>query len=76
MTRKKKPQKHQQFTISAEKTGHMVGQPKKKPKQINQFTDAERKEFEAKRKEGESTWSKIDRATIDKQCENKEVWEE
>lgn len=71
----KKPEKHQQFTISAESTGHLNGKPKKKPK-INQFTAAEKKEFEASRKETESTWSKIDRVTIDKQCAPSEVWDD
>ena len=76
MTRNyKKPGAHQQFTISAENTGHLTGKPKKKPT-INEYTAAERDEFENRRKEDESTWSKIDRATIDKESEFKEVWED
>ena len=71
----KKPGAHQQFTISAENTGHLTGKPKKKPT-INEYTAAEQEEFESRRKEGESTWSKIDRVTIDRQCNMVEWWDE
>jgi alpha-D-ribose 1-methylphosphonate 5-triphosphate diphosphatase PhnM len=70
----KKPAKSQQFTICAKKAELLTFEKKKK--KIKQFTDAEREQFEAKRKENESTWSKIDRATIDRQCDTKEVWED
>ena len=73
--KKPKPTKKQQFTICAKKVDFETSKPKKKGK-INQFTDAERKKFEAERKENETTWSKIDRATIDKESEFKEVWED
>jgi len=75
MTNKKKPTKKQQFTICAKKVDSETSKPKKKPA-INEFTDSERKAFEKQRKEAESTWSKIDRATIDRQCGTKEVWED
>ena len=76
MTRNyKKPGAHQQFTISAENTGHLTGKPKKKPA-INEYTEVEAAEFNKRRKEGESTWSKIDRATIDRQCNTVEWWDE
>ena len=68
MTRKyKKPGKNQQFTISPEKSGHLIGKRKKKPI-LKQYTDAEREQFDRRREQSESTWSKIDRATIKKQC--------
>lgn len=75
MTRKyKKPAKGQQFVICAKKVDFEQRKPKAKSK-INQFTDAERKAFEKQRKANESTWSKIDRATINSQTQFKETWE-
>lgn len=68
MNRKyKKPAKGQQFTICAKKAELLTFSKKKKTK-INQFTDAERKIFEAQRKANETTWSKIDSFAIDRQC--------
>jgi hypothetical protein len=75
MNRKyKKPAKGQQFTICAKKAELLTFDKKKK--KIKQFTDAEQKIFEAQRKANETTWSKIDRATIDKDSEFKEVWDQ
>lgn len=75
MTRKKKPDKKSQFVICAKKVDFEQRKPKAKSV-IKQFTSAEKIEFEAHRKETESTWSKIDRATIDKDSEFVESWDE
>jgi len=47
-----------------------------KPGHHQQFTEAETIEFNRKREEDASTWSKIDRMTIDKQTNFVETWDE
>jgi hypothetical protein len=64
--KKPKPTKGMQFTICAKKAELLTFEKKKK--KIKQFTDAERKIFEAQRKANETTWSKIDSFAIDRQC--------
>lgn len=77
MAAKRKPGKNQQFTISAESTGHLVGTKKFKPKgKIKEFDEVELEAFNNQRAADQSTWSRIDELAIKSQCSTMETWEE